>query len=160
MALGAAGCAGIAVGVSKMFSVSLPEELQTVKYPLKAKEAIIKCLLSDDVNAQMEHLNKAKHVCAGRYGHISPQYNRLLCWQAKLASESTECDVMSALLGEMLKKPHVGEAVEDEIRRWNYANILLLAIKAKCASDYQASNSTFTTALERLPEFMRNRIDL
>lgn len=159
MVLTVAGCCGIAVGVSKMFSVSLPEELKPERYPLMAKEAIVKCLLTDDIHHQMEHLKRAKQICSSRYGHISPQHNRLLCWQAKLVADSGECGLMVELIKEMVKKPHVGEAVEDEVRRWRYAQILLASIQSKCPDVYDNVMSEFMTAKSRLPEFITTRLN-
>ena len=159
MALTVAGCCGIVVGVSKMFSVSLPEELQPERYPLMAKEAIVKCLLVDDLHYKLEHLQRAKQICASRYGHISPQHNRLLCWQARLVAESGDCGLMVELIKEMVKKPHVGEAVEDEVRRWTYACRLLQSIQNSCSdSIFEMTVNEFMTAKSRLPVFITERI--
>jgi hypothetical protein len=162
VALGVVGCASIALGVNKMFSVSMPDELKDTKYPLKAKEAIVRCLLSHDIKDQLELIEKAKMVCARRYGHVSPQYNRLACWKARLVGERGECEEVRKTCLEMIKKPHVGEAVVEEVRRWQSAEQLYRILATRCGAerdDNIEAEGSFLQAKSRLPDYIRQNID-
>lgn len=159
LSLGVGGLVGLATGSYKMFSVDWPEELKNAKYPLKAREAILKSLHAHSLNDKLTHLQQAKDICAKRYGQISPQFTNLLCTQTSLIIQMGDCDAKVGILNTLLQKPHVGEAIDEELKRWNsIVKVLSSLNNQECQQKHLQSVAKVEEAKERLGEFVRNQL--
>jgi hypothetical protein len=159
VALSTTGCLGLGVAAYKMFSIELPEDLKGIRYPLRAKEAILKSLHAQDLQHKIEHLMIAKDICKNRYGQISPQYTRLLSYEAEMIRTFGDCRAMADHLNVLIKKPHVGEAVSEELNRWRSA-LKIHDSMSDCPRDLYLENvEILSKAIAGLPAFITEQIN-
>ena len=157
--MGITGCAGLGIGAYKMLSIDFPPELRGVQYPLRAKEAIFKTLHWNLLEDKLEHLAVAKDLCARRYGHVSPQYSKLLCYEAKLIEKLGDCQEKAEYIRLLQRKPHVGEAVVEEVARWKSVYQLLASMQLSCPPPaYDAALVHFEKTIRNVPEFIKKKI--
>jgi hypothetical protein len=157
--LSTTGCIGLGIAAYKMFSIDLPEELKSIKYPLRAKEAILKSMHAKELRSKVEHLMVAKEICKNRYGQISPQYTNLLAYEADILRAFGDCNAMADHLNVLIKKPHVGEAVGEELVRWRSAKKIHVSMTECCPELYFKNTEILNMAIERLPAFIKEQIN-
>lgn len=154
------GC-GLSISAYKMYQTNFPEELRGIRLPLKAKEAVVKSLLSRECEKKLAYIEEAKNIIGKRYGYVSPEYNRLLCYEADVAiMKMCDCDLKTKLLLEVIQKAHVGEGVEEEVSRWMSAYKLLDHLSASCRDHIESREAVDKAKLQmsRLPDNIKRRV--
>lgn len=154
------GAMGLGVSAHKLLFAELPEELSGIRFHVKTKEAVLKSLATRDPRKMVGFVDEALMMAAKRYGEVSEQYTAILAYKAKLLEgRAYSCGEIAGFLLELLKKPHVGEAVAEERRRLACAFRLFHRLKERteCSDDHARLAPVVKRTVDRIPAHLHNQ---